>query len=180
MIFPPSSSLLSSSLDVQFPGGGVDEEEESLFRNFPEILDFPKQVIIIIQESPETPKTQAAERISKKASWLNPKGVSCCFSFCVTLLPEKAEGLNLRRDFGIVPVSLLLDRSICLRFGRSRSGMSPENELFARFKTLSLVKREREEGMLPLNPLLERSRTLRFFNSEKIAGNGPERWLCCR
>lgn len=58
--------------------------------------------------------------------------------------------------------------------------MSPENELFARFKTLSLVRREREVGMLPLKSLLERSRTLRFFNSERVAGNGPERRLCCR
>ncbi|KAF3589726.1 hypothetical protein F2Q69_00030697 [Brassica cretica] len=54
-------------------------------------------------------------------------------------------------------------------------GISPENELFARFKTLSLVKPEREDGMLPLSSLLEISRSLRFFNSEKIAGNGPEK-----
>lgn len=53
-------------------------------------------------------------------------------------------------------------------------GISPENELFARFKTLSLVKPEREAGMLPLSSLLEISRTLRFLNSEKIAGNGSE------
>lgn len=94
MILPPSSS----SLDVQFPGGvDEEEEEESLFLNFPEILVFPKQVIIIIQEIPETPKTQAAERMSKKGSCLNPKGVLRFFSFTVIimLLPEKAEVLNL-------------------------------------------------------------------------------------
>jgi hypothetical protein len=88
MIFPPSSVL--SSLDVQFPGG----EDESLFRNFPEILVFPKQVIIM-NDNPETHKTQAADRISKKASWLNPKGVLRCFFLSVRLLPEKAELWNL-------------------------------------------------------------------------------------
>ncbi|KAH0872544.1 LOW QUALITY PROTEIN: hypothetical protein HID58_069906 [Brassica napus] len=59
-------------------------------------------------------------------------------------------------------------------------GISPENDLFARFKTLSLVKPEREAGMLPLSSLLEISRTLRFLNSEKIAGNGPELVVRCK
>ncbi|KAL0865829.1 hypothetical protein Bca101_044947 [Brassica carinata] len=39
------------------------------------------------------------------------------------------------------------ERRDCLRSGRSTWGISSENELFARFKTLSLAKLEREGGM---------------------------------
>jgi hypothetical protein len=48
-----------------------------------------------MNDNPETHKTQAADRISKKASWLNPKGVLRCFFLSVRLLPEKAELWNL-------------------------------------------------------------------------------------
>lgn len=93
------------------------------------------------------------------------------------LLPRNADLGNLWRDLGTVPCKLLLDKFRSCNLGKRRSGISPESELFARFKPASSVKSENEEGiMLPLKQLLDKLTTVRFFQTEK-SGKGPDRLL---
>jgi len=74
---------------------------------------------------------------------------------------------------GTIPVSLLKDKLICCKLGKYKSGISPETELFARFKACNWVKFDNELGIVPLNPLLDKLTMVRFFQTEKSNGNGP-------
>ena len=93
------------------------------------------------------------------------------------MFPAKDEFGNLSRELGTLPVRLLFLKFNCCKFGRMRLGISPANELFARFKELSRVRLEIEAGMLPLKLLKERSSTVRFFQTDRSDGSGPEKLL---
>lgn len=95
----------------------------------------------------------------------------------VRLLPAKEELGNLARDLGTVPVRLLLATIKSCKFGRTRSGSSPDKELLERSKEVSFVRLEIEEGMLPLKALKERLSTVRFFQTDKFEGSRPVNWL---